>query len=352
MILLGKGGSSLNTPGYVVIADILKENYRNICNQMNACRVAYSIKANPSEEVIKILSNEGAAFEICSIKELELMNKLNVASDRYYAGLPVMKKEWIQIFYDLGCRSFVFDSTEQLLEYIKYAPEAKYILRIKIDDISKNAIGYGMPLDEVYQQNFDLIHGLHFHISDHLDMETTYAALDRVREIVKVHPQIKLVNIGGSYEPSKDTEYSKLNQKILELKKDFGVEVYCEPGAAIVDSAVYALVKCIRVASVCDDIFDIYIDGGIPSGMMRKPEVIENMTHQSVSRRRVYRFFDTTSMKKLLFQCKLKFEINKNDILCFKKYGAYTYCYSNIFHSQPIPDVYSVTQEENIGKLI
>lgn len=342
----------MNTPGYVVISDILIENYKSICNQMNECKVAYSTKANPSEEVIKVLENEGAAFEICSVQELELMDKLNVGTERFYSGLPVMKKEWIQIFYEKGCRNFVFDSTEQLNDYMKYAPESRYILRIKIDDISKNAIGYGMTLDEIYQQNFNVIRGLHFHISDHSDIETTYAALNRVREILKTYPQIEIVNIGGSYELSDSKKYVKLNQQIDELKKNFNVAVYCEPGAAIVDSAVYALVKCIRVTLVCDNIYDVYIDGGIPSGMMRKPEVVKNMTRHIDSKRRVYRFFDTTSMKKLLFQCRLKFVINKNDILCLKRYGAYTYCYSNIFHSQPIPEVCCVEQEEKIGELI
>lgn len=342
----------MNTPSYVVVSEILAENYKFICKQMNACKVAYSTKANPSEVVIKILEKEGASFEICSIQELEIMNRLNVNAERFYSGLPVMKKEWIQIFYDMGCKNFIFDSTEQLLEYIKYAPEARYILRIKIDDISKNAIGYGMPIDDIYQQNFNVIRGLHFHISDHSNMETTYYALDRVVEILKMYPQIEIVNIGGSYDFSNNDECIRLNKKILKLKNDYNVEVYCEPGAAIVDSAVFALVKCLRVSSVSDDIYDVYIDGGIPSGMMRKPKVIENMTNQVASKRRVYRFFDTTSMRKLLFQTILRFEIDKNDILCFKKYGAYTYCYSNIFHSLPIPEVYSVDREENIGKLI
>lgn len=342
----------MNTPSYIVISDILIKNYKSICNQMKECKVAYSTKANPSETVINILEREAANFEICSIKELELMNKLKIGAERFYCGLPVMKKEWIEIFYEKGCRNFIFDSSEQLMDYMKYAPEARYILRIKIDDISQNAIGYGMKIDEVYNQDFDPIIGLHFHISDHSNMDTTYAAISRVREILSLHPKIEVVNIGGSYKLLESDEYSKLNQKIFELKRDFNVDVYCEPGAAIVDSAVYALVKCVRVVEVCDGIYDVYIDGGISSGMMRKPDVIENVVRNGDTKRRVYRFFDTTSIKKLLFQCRLNFMIDKNDILCFKDYGAYTYCYSNIFHSQPIPDVYCVEREEKIGEFI
>lgn len=349
-------GGMMNTPSYVIIEQSLLENFSAMQKRMSPCRVAYSMKANPCKEVVNILKNTEACFEISSLAEAKTLHDLQVDPSRMYCGLVVMSEKEIYDIYEQGCRVFTYDSSEQLRRIIKCCGEnVKRVLRIRINDLVDDSIGFGMNLDllEKNPECLEKASGLSFHISDHSDMSLTIEAVRRLAELSeKEGANIEMLNIGGSYSLYEDEEgYVVLRNYLKDLVSRRNIEILCEPGSAVVNTAVDALSRCIMVINQ-DGFLDVFIDGGIPSGMTRKPDEIVNLSSDKKMKRTICRFFDTTSMKKLLFTTRIDFTVNSGDILLFKGYGAYSYCYSNIFHSRNIPKIYTVGKENEIDSLV
>lgn len=343
------------TPSYVVVQNRLINNYEKMKKRVAPCRVAYSMKANPCVEVSSVLKETDISFEVSSIQEMQILNDLSIPTDRIYCGLTVMSVNEIVRINQLGCNTFTYDTIEQLHRIKKCCGEKiNKVLRIRINDLVKDSIGFGMDVKSIHKDSESILEadGLSFHISDHSNMASTIEAIQRLESLLKYNPKIKIFNIGGSYSLEGDeTEYLNLRKYIQELKNRLNIEVLCEPGSAIVNTAVDALSKCIMVTEQ-DGFLDVFLDGGIPSGMTRRPKEITNLSFAQNTTKYICRFFDTTSMKKLLFQTRLRFTVKDGDILLLKEYGAYSYCYSNIFHSRPVPEVYAVRKDEDIESLV
>ena len=343
------------TPSYVVVHNRLISNYEKMKERMNPCVVSYSMKANPCYEVASVLKETDTRFEVSSVQEMQILHDLNIGSERIYCGLAVMTVDEIAKFHELGCNTFTYDSIEQLHRIQQCCEKnVKKILRIRINDLVKDSIGFGMDM-KLVQKNLEAImeaDGLSFHISDHSNMEGTMKAIERLESLLKYNSSIQLLNIGGSYSlKEQEAAYVNLRSYIQRIVSSYNIRVMCEPGAAIVDTAVDAVSRCIMITKQ-EGFLDVFLDGGIPSGMTRKPQRIENLSPSQETTKYICRFFDTTSMKRLLFQTRLKFTVNNGDILLLREYGAYSYCYSNIFHSRPVPKVYLVRMDEDIESLV
>jgi diaminopimelate decarboxylase len=343
------------TPAYIVVADRLLENYYNMQKRMKPCEIAYSMKANPCFEVAQILANTDTRYEVCSLKDAIVLNDIGVTPDKYYCGAVVMTEAEISALYKIGCRIFTYDTIEQLRRIRTVCKNnVMLILRLRVNDIVDGAIGYGMPSEQIINNPQILMDAdcISFHISDHHDMTGTFKAITKCELLMQMENKISFLNIGGSYTLNGDeTTYHTLRSILERIREQYSIRIICEPGSALVDTAVDALVICVMVQEQ-NGFFDIFLDGGIPSGMTRKANEIINLTEYRPSQRHIYRFFDTTSMKRLLFQTRLNIELHNGDLLLFRNYGAYSYCYSNIFHSRSIPAVYMIKENSEIESLV
>ena len=258
----------MKTPSYVVIKQILLENFDMMQKRMAPCRVAYSMKANPSKEVVDILKETDAYFEISSLAEAEILLNLQVDASRMYCGLVVMSEEEICDIYQRGCKLFTYDSSEQLRRIIKCCGEnVKRVLRIRVNDLIENSIGFGMDLHTLDKDPECLkkATGLSFHISNHTDMALTIEAIRRLEKLSdKEGANIEMINIGGSYSLYEDEkEYATLREYLKDFVSRSNIKILCEPGSAVVNTAVDALCRCIMVIQQ-DGFLDVFIDGGIP----------------------------------------------------------------------------------------
>jgi ornithine decarboxylase len=60
-------------PFLLVDSAIIREKYRRFVAAMPAIRVHCAVQANPHSDVIKVLAEEGAAFEMAAQAELDLI---------------------------------------------------------------------------------------------------------------------------------------------------------------------------------------------------------------------------------------------------------------------------------------
>ena len=100
-----------NQPIVVLSRERLRKNVQRFHKALPTVKPHYAVKANPDEEILKVLMKEGVNFEIASQVELEILKKLNIepsaifsnpikapqaikeASKYEWSGLPILQKK-------------------------------------------------------------------------------------------------------------------------------------------------------------------------------------------------------------------------------------------------------------------
>ena len=85
MLSIEKQNKAFNEQGFktpVLIMDktIIKQKYEKVKNSLPQANVYYAVKANPHPEILQLLNELGAGFEIASLNELKELLK-NYSSD-------------------------------------------------------------------------------------------------------------------------------------------------------------------------------------------------------------------------------------------------------------------------------
>ena len=114
----------LETPCVVINLDRIKKNYLELKKLFSPADIYYAVKANPHEEILKLLIDLGANFDIASRYELDKILALGITPDRLSYGNTIKKAKDIAYFYEKGIRLFGTDSKEDLKNIAKYAPQS------------------------------------------------------------------------------------------------------------------------------------------------------------------------------------------------------------------------------------
>lgn len=262
---------------------------------------------------------------------------INFDSLKLFYGIPIKDENEIKTLYDKGCRYFIYTSIEELEKLLKYAPEAKKILRIKVSDISDSSIPYGFDVSKFNCKMLKNTDGYMFHISN-TKLDEHIKMLDMIEVLFRKHKiRNVILNVGGSYSyEENDDFFEKYNNRLLEIKNKFDLNVFAEPGSAIVNRSGKLITKVIHVEKK-GKVSDVYIDAGVSSGVYCVPNIIHNASKKNKTASKYYRFFDTSCLRHGLFLKKVRSEIEVGDILYFDNYGAYSLCYINRFHNKYDP---------------
>ena len=158
--------------------------------------------------------------------------------------------------FDIGLRINPLHATGEVPRYDPCAPHSRL----------------GFPIDQLTEEHFELIDGLHMHTLCEQDFEPLRETWDVAFDYLEPHfGQFKWINLGGGHHITRaDYQRDELVQFLLDLKDDTGAEVYLEPGEAV------ALDAGILVGTVLD-----LGENGMPvaitdiSATCHMPDVIE-----------------------------------------------------------------------------
>ncbi|MEE0930047.1 MAG: hypothetical protein UIM53_03525 [Acutalibacteraceae bacterium] len=345
--------------------NILFENYNYLSNKINCDKLFYAMKANGNDLVIKSLSDFGAGFEISSEGELQKVINCNVSPDNIISSIPVKTVNFIKNAYNYGVRYFVFDCLEELQRLITYAPDAKKIMRVYIQDVDSESYVWGIKYDEflkIKENNsalFNMIDGISIHISRNYQIRLLDKIFDRLECFVKEFNQNKkiIVNIGGGYfcklppyleyKYNLDNYYIELNKKLDLLRDKFSLEIYCEPGRGIVDSACNLIlpIQLLNVRNGKNIVFvnlNAYQIGTLPIKIERirngETKLIFDadwVLDRKVKREKiVYSLVDTLCEWNELMKITSCEELQSMDVLKLYGVGAYSVTLSSDFHSR------------------
>ena len=265
------------TPCFIYSANSISQNFSEIkdifCNEKNS--VYYSVKANSSLSILKLLSDLGAGFDIVSIGELERVIKVGANPKKIvYSGVGKSESD-IKKSLELGIRCINVESFAELERINKIAKNLKIkapvAIRVNpnIDPGSHEYISTGLESTKfginlknmmdafIYaneQQFIDLI-GIDYHIGSQIEtiepfIEAIISVSKIIKELEKNSISVELIDMGGGigidYSNNNVPSIKQFGKAINQAIKDNELDKYnliLELGRCIVGNAGYLITK-------------------------------------------------------------------------------------------------------------
>ncbi|WP_028762541.1 type III PLP-dependent enzyme [Shewanella colwelliana] len=248
------------TPFVVIDTQIIAKQYDEMVTQFPYASVYYAVKANPAEEVLSLLRDKGANFDIASIYELDMVTDIGVTSDRVSYGNTIKKRIDVRAFYQRGVRMFASDSEADIRMLAEEAPGAKVYVRI-LTEATDTA---DWPLSRKFgchnEMAYELLvlakslglkpHGISFHVgSQQRDISAWDSAIGKVKGIFERlknehNIQLKMINLGGGFPANYIDKTNALATYAQQISgfltahfNDVLPEIILEPGRSLLSNA-------------------------------------------------------------------------------------------------------------------
>jgi carboxynorspermidine decarboxylase len=240
-----------SSPAFIVNEDQIKTNLQSLLDLRQACdcRILYSMKALPLAPVLECLSAMDG-FSASSLFEARLAREVAAEDAHIHLTTPGLRKAEFAELSQL-CSHISFNSLSQYQNLAGLGQGYSKGLRINpklsfADDqrydpcrrhsklgVDIQALADGLPAD---------IEGLHFHtMFSGLDFQPLLTTLSIIEPLLSRYPQLRWLNLGGGYLYARITDQSPLISAIRRLHTEYGLQVFVEPGNALVGNAAYLL---------------------------------------------------------------------------------------------------------------
>jgi ornithine decarboxylase len=236
----------------------------------------YAIKCNPNDMIIRVLSLLGASFDCASKNEIRQVLDLGVSPDRIIFANPSKSDDHLAFARAKDVDLLTVDSEDELYKLRLYHPDAKVVIRIKVDDsqsMCKFSCKFGLELDEVdkvlriaKQAELDVV-GVSFHVGSNCGSVGQFeSAISDARKVFdkarEVGYKMNLLDIGGGF-PGDISEgndnFEKMATQIkISLESHFNRDdfpdliVIAEPGRYFASASHILVLRVIGKKKVVD----------------------------------------------------------------------------------------------------
>ena len=245
-------------PCLVVDLDVVRDNYHSFAKALPDSKVYYAIKANPAPEILKLLVQLGANFDVASVGETEQVLAAGAGPDRISYGNPIKKETEIAAAFKLGVTLFAVDCEAEVEKVARAAPGSRVICRIHCDNAGADwplsrkfgcEPAYAADILELAHRQGLVAHGISFHVgSQQNNVEAWDRALASAASIFRTCAErginLSMVNLGGGFPAKYIRKTPKLESYgkaiFRSLRKHFGNAIpntIIEPGRGLVGNA-------------------------------------------------------------------------------------------------------------------
>ncbi|MDD5411436.1 MAG: carboxynorspermidine decarboxylase, partial [Methylobacter sp.] len=212
----------------------------------------------------------------------------------------------------------------------------------------------GIDMDELFRSTcLDQIQGLHVH---NIFSATDFTPLIKTVEKLQYHlgerlAQLKWLNMGGGYLFNQIEDHRPFIDLVNKLKKDFSLEIYIEPGKAVVG----------RAGHLMSTIIDSFVSDGktiaiLDTSVNHNPEVFEYQRqpelheHDPNGQYAAVLAGSTCLAGDVFGEYRFKEPLEVGGRVIFKHLGAYSLIKANRFNGYNLPDIY-VSNSGRIKKM-
>lgn len=359
------------TPTYVYSRAAIVDNYRRLADGLTRIPhlICYSVKANSSLRILRLLREAGAGFDIVSAGELARVLRAGADPSRVvFSGVGKTAEE-MDAGLAAGILMFNVESSGELevLESRAKALGKTATLSIRVNPdvvaethpyISTGQIvhKFGVPKDEaielygrVARSESLRARGVTCHIgSQILEVEPFHKALDEILDVARavrsVVPAIEYLDIGGGfgipYEGEPPLAHDRLFEGLASRLRGTPYRLVIEPGRSIVGNAGVLLARVLYVKRNPQKNF-IVVDAGM-NDLMRP--TLYGSFHEIVPvERRSAETFTADVVGPLcetgdfLAQDRPMPDVQPGDLLAILTAGAYGYALASNYNTRPRP---------------
>ncbi len=263
--------------------DFFKENFPG--------KVLYAVKTNPQEKVIKLIINNGIEnFDVASLNEVKLIRKIDSKVKIYFMHTVKSKESINEAYFTYRVKDFALDSKDELLKILEATNNAKDLnLYVRVAVSNEHAeIDLSRKFGALPSEALGLLRlckehgkkvGLSFHVGSQCMHKISFSK--GIKEIGNIIKKTKIVpdviNVGGGFpsiypdlipEPL-DNYMSEIKKGLDDLKLNKNVEVFCEPGRALVAESGSTIVKILlkkkQKLYINDGTYGSLFDAGVPN---------------------------------------------------------------------------------------
>lgn len=279
------------TPYLTIDLDRVRENFRRLRGALPDAQIRYAVKANPAEPVLRLLSAEGAAFDVASPGEIDACGCAGIDGHLLTFGNTVKKPADVAVARSRGVQRFTFD-TQDGLEAIAdafagHARGAGVECRIA-PPLPSSVTPFGHKFGCAPGEAAGLLSrarrlglrpdGLCFHVgSQQLDPSAWELGIRCAASIFDAVGDLTTINVGGGFplayagESGDTPALETVADTILSaLARHFGPnppQLVVEPGRALVGSAGTITCRVVSVRTGTDGRRWVYLDVGRYGGL-------------------------------------------------------------------------------------
>lgn len=335
----------------------------NTLRHRSGCKVLYSIKSLPLSSVLEIVKPFVDGYSVSSLFEARLADEILAGQGGIHLTTPgIRPEEWGDLAPKLTHISF-----NSLTQYQRFAsttpaqtsiglrvnPKLSFLKDDRFDPCRKHS-KLGVDIDDLWKAScLDQVKGLHFH---NVFSATGFTPLIKTVEKLRGYfgkdlAHLDWLNLGGGYLFQQINDQRPFFELVKKLKTDFELEIYIEPGNAVVGCAghlVSTVIDCFASDGKTVAILDTSVN--------HNPEVFEYQRQPEL-----HEYDPKGCHSAILAGCTClagdvfgEYQFSKplavGDKVVFKNTGAYSLTKANRFNGYNLPDIYML-QDRQVKKL-
>ena len=102
--------------------DVIADNFKRLQKALPLVHIYYAVKANPAPEILSLLAELGACFDVASLPETHAALAAGATADRISYGNTIKKERDIARAHALGVRLFAVDCLAEVEKVARAAP--------------------------------------------------------------------------------------------------------------------------------------------------------------------------------------------------------------------------------------
>jgi ornithine decarboxylase len=325
------------------------------------------MKCNPAAEILTTLAGRGAGFEVASLGELRMLERIGIDPAGVLYSNPVKPPAHIAEAHASGLWRFSFDSSNELTKIAEFAPGSAVYVRLRVDD-HESVFPLSRKFGAEVEDAFDLMmlaqrlglrpYGITFHVGSQCGSAAAWrqaigdsgALMSR---LAAEGIQLSMLDMGGGFParyvkdvPSIEVIGDMINPALAELLPYRPDLIAAEPGRHLVAEAAVMAAGIIGRERRGDENW-LFADVGAYNGMMETLQTANGWDYPLWTSLADHAHvphlpFTVTgpscdSSDTMFLNVMLPATLDVGDTLYIGSAGAYTLSYASTFNGFPPP---------------